>query len=84
MLLAPLISPAYFQGFLLALKGFVAGILGGLVSYPLAVLGALLVASIESWASYQASAFRDAIVFGLLLPILLWHSLRSHEIGEEE
>jgi branched-chain amino acid transport system permease protein len=84
MLLAPLIAPAYFQGFLLGLKGFVAGILGGLVSYPLAVVGALLVGAIESWAAFQASAFRDAIVFALLLPILFWRSLRSQEIGEEE
>ncbi len=84
MLLSPLISPAYFQGFLLGLKGFVAGILGGLISYPLAVVGALLVGAMESWASFQASAYKDAIVFALLLPILFWRSLRSHEIGEEE
>ncbi len=84
MLLAPLISPAYFQGFLLGLKGFVAGILGGLISYPLAVVGALLVGAMESWAAFQASAFKDAIVFALLLPILFWRSLRSHEIAEEE
>jgi branched-chain amino acid transport system permease protein len=84
MLLAPLISPAYFQGFLLGLKGFVAGILGGLISYPLAVVGALLVGAMESWASFQASAYKDAIVFALLLPILFWRSLRSQEIGEEE
>ncbi|MER3479011.1 MAG: branched-chain amino acid ABC transporter permease [Meiothermus sp.] len=84
MLLAPLIQPAYYQGFLLGLKGFVAGILGGLVSYPLAVAGALAVGGLESWAAFQASAFKDAIVFTLLLPILFWRSLRSHEIGEEE
>lgn len=84
MLLAPLISPAYFQGFLLGLKGFVAGILGGLISYPLAVVGALLVGAMESWASFQASAYKDAIVFALLLPILLWRSLQSQELGEED
>jgi len=38
----------------------------------------------ESWASFQASAYKDAIVFALLLPILFWRSLRTHEIGEEE
>ncbi|MCL6526103.1 MAG: branched-chain amino acid ABC transporter permease [Thermaceae bacterium] len=84
MLLAPLISPAYFQGFLFGLKGFVAGILGGLVSYPLAVLGALAVGGFEQWAGYVSSPFKDALVFALLLPVLLWRSLRSHEIGEEE
>lgn len=84
MLLAPLIQPAYFQGFLLGLKGFVAGILGGLISYPLAVIGAIVVGGLESWASFQASAFKDAIVFALLLPILFWRSLRSPEVEEEE
>ncbi|RIH90783.1 High-affinity branched-chain amino acid transport system permease protein LivH [Calidithermus terrae] len=84
MLLAPLINPAYFQGFLLGLKGFVAGILGGLVSYPLAVVGALVVGGFEQWAGYASSAFKDALVFALLLPVLLWRSLRSHEIAEEE
>jgi len=84
MLLAPLISPAYFQGFLFGLKGFVAGILGGLVSYPLAVVGALVVGGFEQWAGYVSSPFKDALVFALLLPVLLWRSLRSHEIGEEE
>ncbi|MDX2007725.1 MAG: branched-chain amino acid ABC transporter permease [Meiothermus sp.] len=84
MLLAPEISPAYFQGFLLGLKGFIAGTLGGLISYPLAVVGAIAVGGLESYASFTASAFKDAIVFALLLPILLWRSLQSHEIAEEE
>lgn len=84
MLLAPEITPAYYQGFLLGLKGFVAGILGGLISYPLAVLGALVVGGLEAWASFAASAYKDAIVFALLIPILFWRSLQSREIGEEE
>ncbi|HEU4740905.1 MAG TPA: branched-chain amino acid ABC transporter permease [Meiothermus sp.] len=86
MLAGPVLAAGvgYYQGFLLGLKGFVAGILGGLISYPLAVIGALAVGGLESWASFQASAFKDAIVFALLLPILFWRSLRSHEIGEEE
>lgn len=84
MLLAPLTNPAYYQGFLLGLKGFVAGILGGLISYPVAVLGALAVGMLESYASFAASAFKEAIVFALLLPVLFWRSLRSNEIAEEE
>ena len=43
LLLAPLINAAYFMGFMLGLKAFVAAILGGLVSYPVAFLGAVLV-----------------------------------------
>lgn len=84
MLLAPMINAAYFMGFLLGLKGFVAAILGGLVSYPLAVLGALAVGLVESYSSFAASAYKEAIVFALLLPVLLWRSLRSHNLGEEE
>lgn len=84
MLLAPLINAAYFSGFLLGLKGFVAAILGGLISYPVAVLGALVVGLVESFSSFYQSALKEAIVFALLLPVLLWRSLRSHEMGEEE
>jgi branched-chain amino acid transport system permease protein len=84
MLLAPLINAAYFSGFLLGLKGFVAAILGGLISYPVAILGALVVGLVESFSSFYQSALKEAIVFALLLPVLLWRSLRTHEIGEEE
>lgn len=84
LLVAPLTSPAYYQGFLLGLKGFVAGILGGLVSYPVAVLGALAVGLVESYASFAASAYKEALVFALLLPALLWRSLRSHSVGEDD
>lgn len=84
LLVAPLTSPAYYQGFLLGLKGFVAGILGGLISYPVAVLGALAVGLVESYASFAASAFKEALVFALLLPALLWRSLRSNSVGEDD
>lgn len=48
------------------------------------MIGAIVVGGLESWASFQASAFKDAIVFALLLPILFWRSLRSPEVEEEE
>jgi branched-chain amino acid transport system permease protein len=67
---------SYDAGFDIGLKGFVAAIMGGLVSYPLAAAGALLVGVLESLGSFWASAYRDVIVFTLLIPVLLFLSLR--------
>ena len=82
LLLAPLINAAYFMGFMLGLKGFVAAILGGLVSYPVALLGALLVGLFESLTSFYASAYKEALVFLLLVPALFLQSLRARAVEE--
>jgi branched-chain amino acid transport system permease protein len=68
---------SYDAGFDIGLKGFVAAIMGGLISYPMAAAGALLVGVLESLGSFWASAYREVIVFTLLIPILVWLSLRS-------
>lgn len=73
---------SYDAGFDIGLKGFVAAIMGGLVSYPLAAAGAILVGVLESLGSFWASAYREVIVFTLLIPILVWLSLRAGS-GEE-
>lgn len=67
----------YDSGFLLGLKGFVASILGGLVSFPVAGLGAFGLGLLESYASFFASGFKEVIVFALIIPILLWRSLAT-------
>jgi len=82
LLVAPLVNAAYFMGFMLGLKGFVAAILGGLVSYPVAFLGALLVALFESFTSFYASAYKEALVFLLLVPALFFQSLRTRAVEE--
>ncbi|SDE82808.1 amino acid/amide ABC transporter membrane protein 1, HAAT family [Thermus arciformis] len=82
LLLAPLINAAYFMGFMLGLKGFVAAILGGLLSYPVAFLGALLVGLFESFTSFYASAYKEALVFLLLVPALFFQSLRARAVEE--
>jgi branched-chain amino acid transport system permease protein len=74
VLLAPLVGVHYEMGFLVGLKGFVGATMGGLVSYPGAVLGALIIGALESWFSYLSSAFRDALVFALIVPLLLLQS----------
>jgi branched-chain amino acid transport system permease protein len=77
MLLAPLITANYEMGFMVGLKGFVGGALGGLVDYPLSLAGVLLVGTLESTSAYAASAYRDALVFSLLIPVLLWRNARQ-------
>ena len=49
----------------------------GLSSYPLALVGAMLVGMVESFGSFYASAFKEVIVFGSIIPVLLWRSLRD-------
>jgi branched-chain amino acid transport system permease protein len=84
LLIGPLTTVYYDTGFLIGLKGFVAAILGGLASYPLALGGALLVGLLESFSSFWASAFKEVLVFTLIIPVLWWRSLRSHHVEEDE
>ncbi|MEJ8858609.1 branched-chain amino acid ABC transporter permease [Variovorax robiniae] len=84
LLIAPLTTVYYDTGFLIGLKGFVAAIVGGLASYPAALLGALLVGQLESFSSFWASAFKEVLVFTLIIPVLWWRSLRSHHVEDEE
>ncbi|MDF3886239.1 branched-chain amino acid ABC transporter permease [Cupriavidus basilensis] len=83
VLIAPLTTVYYESGFLIGLKGFVGAIVGGLVSYPLAAAGALLVGLLESYSSFWASALKEVIVFTLIIPVLLWRSLSSKHAEEE-
>ena len=84
LLVAPLTTIYYDSGFLIGLKGFVAAIVGGLASYPLAAGGAILVGLLESFSSFWTSAFKDVLVFTLIIPVLMWRSLASHHVEEEE
>jgi branched-chain amino acid transport system permease protein len=84
ILIGPLVTVVYDTGFLIGLKGFVAAMLGGLISYPLAAVGAVLVGLLESYASFWASAYKDVIVFTLIIPVLLWRSLKMHHVEEDE
>ena len=84
VLIAPITTIYYDTGFLIALKGFVAAIIGGLASYPVAALGALIVGLLEAFASFWARAYKEVIVFTLIIPVLLWRSLNSRHVEEEE
>lgn len=84
ILISPITTLYYDSGFLIGLKGFVGAIIGGLASYPVAAAGALLVGFLESYSSFWASAYKEVIVFTLIIPVLLWRSLTSHHSDEEE
>ena len=74
----------YDSGFLIGLKGFVAAILGGLVSYPLTVLAALGVGFAEALFSFWASNFKEVLVFTLIIPVLAWRSVYAPHAEETE
>jgi branched-chain amino acid transport system permease protein len=84
LLIGPITTVYYDTGFLIGLKGFVAAIVGGLASYPLALAGALLVGQLESFASFWASAFKEVLVFTLIIPVLWWRSMRSVHVEDDE
>lgn len=84
VLIGPLTTIYYESGFLIGLKGFVGAIVGGLAGYPIAVAGAVLVGLIESFASFWASAFKEVIVFSLIVPVLAWRSLTHHGLDEDD
>lgn len=88
ILIASITTIYYDSGFLMSLKGFIGAVFGGMVSYPLSVMGAVMVGLLESGASYFASAYKEVIVFTLIIPLLLWLSLSGRwqhhdEEGEE-
>ena len=84
VLISPITTIYYDTGFLIGLKGFVGAIIGGLASYPIAAAGAVLVGLLEAFSSFWASAYKEVIVFTLIIPVLLWRSLKSHHLEEEE
>jgi branched-chain amino acid transport system permease protein len=84
ILIGPLTTIYYDTGFLIGLKGFVAAIVAGLTSYPLTVLAAILVGLLESYSAFFASAFKEVIVFSLIIPVLLVRSFAGGRDEEEE
>jgi branched-chain amino acid transport system permease protein len=83
ILMAPITTLYYDSGFIISLKGFVGAIMGGLVSFPIAAIGAVMVGLIEAFAMFWASDYKEIIVFTLIIPFLLWKSLKSHQVEDE-
>lgn len=83
LMLAPLVSAHYEMGFIVGLKGFVGAAMGGIVNYPLSVAGVVIVGALESFASFLSSSYRDALVFALVIPIMLWRNRYAQEDLDE-
>ena len=84
ILIVPITTLYYDSGFLIGLKGFVAAIIGGLVSYPLTAVAAIFVGIVEAFSSFYASNYKEVIVFMLLIPVLLLRSLAAPAVEEEK
>lgn len=83
LLIGPTTTVFYDSGFLIGLKGFVAAVVAGLASYPGALIGAMFVGVVEAFGSFWASAFKEVIVFTLILPVLLIRSITSGHSDED-
>lgn len=71
IVVAPLTLATYDMGLTLGLKGFVAAIMGGMVSVPAAVAGGILLGILESFASgFFSSGIRDGVAFVVLFVVL--------------
>jgi branched-chain amino acid transport system permease protein len=77
ILISPTTTIYYDTGLMVGLKGFVGATVGGFIGYPASVAGALIIGLIESFSSFYVSAFKDVIVFGSIIPIVLWRWLAS-------
>jgi branched-chain amino acid transport system permease protein len=69
----PIALMEYDRGAMLAVKGFGAVILGGLGSFPGAILGGLIMGTIESFgAGLLSSGYKDAYALIVLLAVLFF------------
>lgn len=72
IVLGPITRPTYDMGLELGLKGFVAAIMGGLLSFQGAVLGGLILGVLENlWAGVTLAGFKDLFAFVVLILLLL-------------
>jgi branched-chain amino acid transport system permease protein len=70
--IAPITYATYDMGLMLGLKGFVAAVLGGLVSPPGAIAGGFLLGVLESLAAgLLSSGYKDAVAFLILIAFCL-------------
>lgn len=82
IVLGPVTRPTYDMGLDLGLKGFVAAIIGGLVNFPMAVMGGLLLGVLENmWAGVTQAGFKDLFAFVVLIVMLL---IRPHVLSGPE
>lgn len=72
IVIAPITYATYDMGLMLGLKGFVAAVLGGLVSPAGAIVGGFLLGILESLAAgLVSSGYKDAVAFVILIVLCL-------------
>ncbi len=84
ILIGPVTTLFYDSGFVIGLKAFVGAIIGGLVSYPGAALGALFVGLLESFSAFYDSGMKEVVVFAVLVPVLILRSLLTPPADDDE
>lgn len=73
VVVTPLFSMEYDRGAMLAIKGFSAVIIGGLGSFPGAIVGGLIIGILESLgAGLISSGYKDAFALIVLLIVLFF------------
>jgi len=88
IVLGPVTRPIYDMGLMLGLRGFVAAIMGGLVSAPGAVMGGIILGVVENIAAGVTNpTYKSVVSFIILIVILLFRPqgiIGGGERGVEE
>ena len=72
-MLAPINAINPWSGMPVLLKGFVVVVLGGLGSFPGAIIGGLLLGVVEAvGVQLTSSEWRDVISFTLMIAVIWW------------
>lgn len=84
VLMVSLTTVYYDSGLAIGMRGFIGAVCGALVSFPAAAIGALAVGVLESFISFFYSSIKDAALFLLIIPVLLYLSVsRGSASGEQ-
>lgn len=71
-IVAPIISASAYMGLNIAIKGFIAAVVGGMGRPIFALVGGLVVGICETMMSgYVSSSFNEVITLGLMLAVLM-------------
>lgn len=71
ILCSPISYVSYKMGLAFGVKGFAAAIIGGLDSFPGAIIGGIIIGLIEVAFGQFISGYIDAVVFGIMILVLV-------------
>ncbi len=71
VLIAPITFVNYTLGLSIGVKGFAAAVVGGLGDFTGAMVGGLVVGLVEALGSWFAPGYKDIIVFGVLIIVIV-------------